>query len=60
MKAFIEKVFKMKKLKEESVKDQATEAAVEAIVEATPKSKTDKHADDCECSTCLECIEWRK
>jgi hypothetical protein len=58
MKAFIERVFMAKRNKEESVQDQATEAVVEAIVET--KSKSDKHKDDCQCSTCLECLEWRK
>ena len=51
MKAFIERVFMAKKLKEESIKDQATEAAVEAIVDT--KSKSNKH--DINVCGCHEC-----
>lgn len=43
-----------------SIPDQATEAAIEAIKEPKPKAKSDKHAADCQCSYCLECLEWRK
>ena len=40
-----------------SVQDQATEVVVESIVET---KKETEHAKDCDCSTCLECLEWRK
>jgi hypothetical protein len=72
MKAFIDKVFKMKKLKKEAiqneelntnVKEQATEAAVEAIIE-TVKQETQKEVyskpghyfADC---NCFKCVRWR-
>ena len=54
MKAFIEKVFKSKKLKQEKeVKEQATEAMVESIVEEV---KEEKHID-CECEQCIKRIK---
>ena len=55
MKAFIERVFKSKKLKQEKeVKEQATEAMVEAIIEEVKQEiKKEKHID-CECEECLK------
>ena len=60
MKAFIEKVFKSKKLKKENetkVSEQATEAMVEAIIEEVKKDiKKEKHID-CECQECIDRIK---
>ena len=58
MKAFIEKVFKSKKLKQEKeVKEQATEAMVEAIIEEVKEViKKEKHID-CECQECIDRIK---
>ena len=44
MKSFIERVFMAKKEKE-SIKDQATEAAIEAIKEPKPKAKLADNLD---------------
>ena len=57
MKAFIEKVFKMKKLKE----DQATEAMVESIIEDVKEEVKEvftkpKHFPDC---NCFKCVRWK-
>ena len=53
MKAFIEKVFKAKKLK----KEQATEAVVEAIIEEVKEViKKEKHVD-CECKECINKVK---
>jgi nitrogen regulatory protein PII len=54
---FLRKIFMDKKEDQVSVQDQATEAVVESIVET---KKETKHPKDCNCSTCLECLEWRK
>lgn len=58
MKAFIERVFKSKKLKQEKeVKEQATEAMVEAIIEEVKEEiKKEKHID-CECQECIDRIK---
>jgi hypothetical protein len=58
VKAFIEKVFKSKKLKkEQEVKEQATEAAVDAIIgEVKEVIKKEKHVD-CECKECIARIK---
>ena len=63
MKAFIERVFKSKKLKEEKenkVSEEATEAMVEALIEEVKKEdvllKKPKHFPDC---TCFKCVRWR-
>ena len=58
MKAFIEKVFKSKKLKkEQEVQEQATEAMVEAIIEEVKEViKKEKHVD-CECKECLNKVK---
>jgi len=68
MKAFIEKVFKAKKLKKETevkVSEQATEAMVEAIVEEVKEEikeeaiiypKPGHYFADC---NCFKCIRWR-
>jgi len=54
MKAFIDRIFKAKKAKQESVQDQATEAAVEAIIAEVKKEN--KHVD-CECRECIRRIK---
>ena len=60
MKAFIERVFKSKKLKKEQeakVTEQATEAMVGAIIEEVKKDiKKEKHID-CECQECINRIK---
>ena len=58
MKAFIEKVFKSKKLKkEQEVKEQATEAVVDAIIEEVKEViKKEKHVD-CECKECINKVK---
>jgi hypothetical protein len=58
VKAFIEKVFKSKKLKkEQEVKEQATEAAVDAIIEEVKEViKKEKHID-CECPECINRVK---
>ena len=59
MKAFIDRIFKAKKQKEifnattTEVKEQATEAAIEAI---KPEVKKSKHID-CECKDCIKRIK---
>ena len=74
MKAFIDRVFKMKKLKKETVeneelitetKEQATEAVIEAIVESV---KQDLQKEEvvyakpghyfADCN-CFKCVRWR-
>jgi hypothetical protein len=71
MKAFIEKIFKSKKLKKEKeVKEQATEAMVEAIIEEVKEvikkevKKEEvvtypkpKHFPDC---NCFKCERWKQ
>ena len=72
MKAFIEKIFKFKKLKkEQEVKEQATEAVVEAIIEEVKevikKEEVKKeevvtypkpnHFPDC---NCFKCDRWKQ
>jgi ribulose kinase len=72
MKAFIEKIFKSKKLKkEQEVKEQATESIVEAIIEEVKEvikkeevKKEEvvtypkpKHFPDC---TCFKCDRWKQ
>ena len=71
MKAFIEKVFKMKKQKEKDLVDekintktkaQATEAIIEAIKVEVPKeekviySRPGHYFPDC---NCFKCVRWR-
>jgi nucleoid DNA-binding protein len=58
VKAFIEKVFKSKKLKkEQEVKEQATEAMVDAIIEEVKEViKKEKHID-CECKECINKVK---
>jgi nucleoid DNA-binding protein len=58
VKAFIEKVFKSKKLKkEQEVKEQATEAMVETIIEEVKEViKKEKHVD-CECKECINKVK---
>jgi hypothetical protein len=58
VKAFIEKVFKSKKLKkEQEVKEQATEVMVEALIEEVKEViKKEKHVD-CECKECIARIK---
>jgi nucleoid DNA-binding protein len=58
MKAFIEKVFKSKKLKKEKeVQEQATEAMVDAIIEEVKEViKKEKHID-CECQECINKVK---
>ena len=58
MKSFIEKVFKSKKLKQEqAIKEQATEAMVESIIEEVKEViKKEKHID-CECQECIDRIK---
>lgn len=70
MKAFIDRVFKMKKQKKEiikneeitsEIKEQATEAAIEAIQVEAPKEAEviylkPNHFPDC---TCFKCERWR-
>jgi len=68
MKAFIDRVFKMKKLKEKEirneepiteVKEQATEAVIKAIeVEVSKEvySKPGHYFPDC---NCFKCMRWR-
>jgi nucleoid DNA-binding protein len=58
MKAFIEKVFKSKKLKkEQEVQEQATEAMVDAIIEEVKEViKKEKHID-CECKECINKVK---
>jgi nucleoid DNA-binding protein len=58
VKAFIEKVFKSKKLKkEQEVKEQATEAVVDAIIEEVKEViKKEKHID-CECKECINKVK---
>ena len=72
MKAFIEKIFKFKKLKKkQEVKEQATEAVVEAIIEEVKevikKEEVKKeevvtypkpnHFPDC---NCFKCDRWKQ
>jgi hypothetical protein len=72
MKAFIEKIFKSKKLKKEKeVKEQATEAMVESIIEEVKEvikkeeAKKEevvtypkpKHFPDC---NCFKCDRWKQ
>lgn len=71
MKAFIDKVFKMKKLKKDKIQEKATEAMVEAIVEEVKevikkeevkkegeevKYPKPNHFPDC---TCFKCYKWK-
>ena len=70
MKAFIDRVFKMKKLKKEAIKneelvtdikEQATEAAIEAIKVEAPKeeviyARPGHYFPDC---NCFKCVRWR-
>jgi nucleoid DNA-binding protein len=58
VKAFIEKVFKSKKLKkEQEIKEQATEAMVESIIEEVKEViKKEKHID-CECKECINKVK---
>ena len=70
MKAFIERVFKSKQRKQKElldeianteVKEQATEAVVEAIIKEVKKEKEvvypkPKHFPDC---NCFKCVRWR-
>jgi hypothetical protein len=68
MKAFIDKVFKMKKLKKEElldeetiteVKEQATKTNIKAIKVEEPKevfAKPGHYFADC---NCFKCIRWR-
>jgi hypothetical protein len=58
MKAFIEKVFKSKKLKQEQeIKEQATEVMVESIIEEVKEViKKEKHID-CECKECINKVK---
>jgi hypothetical protein len=52
MKAFIERVFKSKKLKEETkVEDKATEAMIESIAPKVTEPRP-KHFNDCNCNKC--------
>ena len=53
MKAFIDRIFKARKAKQESVQDLATEAAIEAIKQVTTKPD---HVD-CECKECIDRIK---
>jgi hypothetical protein len=56
VKAFIEKVFKSKKLKKEK-EVEATEAKVEAIIEEVKEViKKEKHID-CECQECINKVK---
>ena len=66
MKAFIERVFKSKKLKQEQeakVTEQATEAMVEAIIEEVKKEVEEvkypkpNHFSDC---NCYKCLRWKQ
>lgn len=66
MKAFIDRVFKSKKLKKEQeakVTEQATEAMVEAIIEEVKKEIKEvpvskpNHFPDC---TCFKCERWKQ
>ena len=68
MKAFIEKVFKSKKLKKEQelkVVDEATEVMVESIIEEVKKDLSKdiviypkpKHFPDC---NCYKCERWKQ
>ena len=70
MRAFIERVFKSKKQKQKElldeithteVKDQATEAVVEAIIkevkEEVVKPKKPNHFPDC---NCFKCVRWKQ
>ena len=70
MKAFIDRVFQMKKLKKEKVVDVATEAIVESIVEEVKKETEQvekpkeevvlypkpNHAD----CKCYKCERWKE
>jgi len=57
VKAFIEKVFKSKKLKKEVETEQSTEAVVEAIIEEVKEViKKEKHVD-CECQECINKVK---
>ena len=70
MKAFIEKIFKLKKQKQKEildeiihteVKEQATEATIEAIVEKVKEEvvkfkKPGHYFPDC---NCFKCVRWR-
>ena len=66
MKAFIDRVFKSKQQKQKElldeithteVKDQATEAIVEATIEEVKKDiKKEKHID-CECKECINKVK---
>jgi nucleoid DNA-binding protein len=58
MRAFIERVFKSKKLKkEQEVKEQTTETMVDAIIEEVKEViKKEKHVD-CECKECIARIK---
>ena len=73
MKAFIDRVFKMKKQKQKElldeianteVKEQATEAAVEAIIEEVKKDSKKKEVYSkpghyfADCN-CFKCVRWR-
>jgi hypothetical protein len=71
MRAFIERVFKSKKQKQKEildeithteVKEQATEAAVEAIIEEVKKEEVvtypkPNHFPDC---NCFKCGRWKQ
>lgn len=73
MKAFIDKVFKSKKLKKEKtikealqeadnfVQEKATEAAIEAIKvepkQEVVKPKKPNHFPDC---NCFKCLDWKR
>jgi hypothetical protein len=60
MKAFIDKVFKVKKLKKEKekeIEEQATESIVDTIIEEVKEViKKEKHVD-CECKECIARIK---
>ena len=71
MKAFIDRVFKSKQRKQKelldeitntAVKEQATEAIVEAIIkevkkEEVVKPKKPNHFPDC---NCFKCLRWKQ
>jgi hypothetical protein len=60
MKAFIDRIFKARKQKElvnESVTTEVKEQATEAVIEAIkPEVKKQKHID-CECKDCIKRIK---
>ena len=57
MKAFIDRVFKMKKLKKEAIKNEELvtdikEQATEAVIEAIKVEKTKHNINECACYKC--------